>query len=291
MKQQRAKYQVTPYPKYMRFAAAAYQSVRHKPTIHGLFEADVTEARAILREHKARTGESLSFTAFICACLARAVDEHKAVQAFRLTGNRLILFDDVDICIRVEREVAGQKYVVPYILRAANRKTFRQLHDEIRTAQFADARDPLTWLRYLPVALYPPLIWIMTILARRRPQIWKVNMGTVGVTSVGMFGSGAGWGIPLAAPTPLMVTVGGIGQKQVMLDKRVAVREYLSLTISVDHEIVDGAPATRFTQRFKELVESGYGLDDIVAELKQTPQSQETNRIYHTATPFHMAPR
>jgi pyruvate/2-oxoglutarate dehydrogenase complex dihydrolipoamide acyltransferase (E2) component len=263
-------YRVTPFPNYMRFSAAAYQSVRHKPMIHGLFEADVTEARAVLREHKARTGESLSFTAFICACLAKGVDEHKAVQAFRMASNRLLIFDDVDICIRIEREVAGQKYIVPYILRAANRKTVCQLHDEIRAAQVADPHDRLTRLQSLPVALYPPLIWIMTVIARRRPQIWKENMGTVGVTSVGMFGNGAGWGIPLAAPTPLMITVGGIGQKQIVVDGQVAAREYLSLTISVDHEVVDGAPATRFTRRFKELIEGGYGLDAIAARPEQT---------------------
>ncbi|HEY7022931.1 MAG TPA: 2-oxo acid dehydrogenase subunit E2 [Ktedonobacterales bacterium] len=260
MKRLRAGYQVIPYPRYMRFSAAAYQSVRRKPMIHGLLEADVTEARAALREYKARTGESLSFTAFLCACLGKAVDEHKAVQAFRLSGNRLILFDDVDICIRIERELAGQKYVEPYIVRAANRKTFRELHDEIRTAQVANVRDPLKWLRFLPAALYRPFIWAFTRIARRRPQVWKANMGTVGVTSVGMFGRGAGWGIPLAAPTPLMVTIGGIGEKQTLVEGRVEVREYLNLTISVDHEVIDGAPATRFTQRFKELIESGYGL-------------------------------
>src|SRR4051812_9710940 len=130
MKHELADYQVIQYPRYMRFAAAAYQSVRHKPMIHGLLEVDVTEARAMLRQYKARTGESLSFSAFLCVCLGKAVDEHKAVQAFRLSGNRLILFDDVDIAIRIEREMAGQKYVVPYILRAANRKTLRELHDE-----------------------------------------------------------------------------------------------------------------------------------------------------------------
>jgi pyruvate/2-oxoglutarate dehydrogenase complex dihydrolipoamide acyltransferase (E2) component len=260
MKQQRADYQVIPYPRYMRFAAAAYQSVRRKPMIHGLLEADVTEARALLREYKERTGESLSFTAFLCACLGKAVDEHKDVQAFRLSGNRLLLFDDVDICIRIERELAGQKYVEPYIIRAANRKTVREMHDETRAAQVANVRDPLKWLRFLPVALYQPFIWAFTRIARRRPQLWKENMGTVGVTSVGMFGRGAGWGIPLAAATPLMVTVGGIGEKQTLVEGRIEVREYLSLTISVDHEVVDGAPATRFTQRLKELIESGYGL-------------------------------
>jgi len=46
-----------------------------------------------------------------------------------------------------------------------------------------------------------------------------------------------------------------------MVDGRPLVREYLSLTMSVDHDLVDGAPAARFTQRLKELIESGYGLD------------------------------
>jgi pyruvate/2-oxoglutarate dehydrogenase complex dihydrolipoamide acyltransferase (E2) component len=32
------------------------------------------------------------------------------------------------------------------------------------------------------------------------------------------------------------------------------------MTISVDHDIIDGAPLARFTQRLKELIESGYGL-------------------------------
>ena len=291
MRQQRATYRVAPYSKYQRFSAAAYQSVRHKPMIHGLFEVDVTEARAALGAHKAQTGESLSFTAFLCACLGKAVDEHKAMQAFRLAGKRLILFDDVDICTRIEREVAGQKYVVPSILRAANRKTVRELHDEIRAAQVADPHDRLTRLSSLPVALYRPFIWVFTFIARWRPQVWKDNMGTVGVTSVGMFGSGAGWGIPLATPTPLLLTVGGIGQKPVIVDGRVVVREYLSLTISVDHTVIDGAPATRFTRRLKELIESGYGFDDIVAESEQPPRSQEAGHVHHPALPFHVAPR
>jgi pyruvate/2-oxoglutarate dehydrogenase complex dihydrolipoamide acyltransferase (E2) component len=273
----------------MRLSAIAYQSVRHKPMIHGLLEVDVTEARTALRAYKARTGESLSFTAFVCACLGKAVDEHKAVQAFRLADNRVILFDDVDICIRIEREVAGRKYIVPYILRAANRKTFRELHDEIRAAQVADAHDRLTRLSLLPVALYRPFIWVFTRIARWRPLVWKVNMGTVGVTSVGMFGHGAGWGIPLAAPTALMLTVGGVGEKPVVVDGRIVARECLSLTISVDHDIVDGAPAARFTQRLKELIESGYDLDGIAVE--QAPQSQERSHVSHAAMPFHVTPR
>jgi len=30
----------------------------------------------------------------------------------------------------------------------------------------------------------------------------------------------------------------------------------------VDHDIVDGAPATRFARRLKELIETGFGLEN-----------------------------
>ncbi|HEX9036992.1 MAG TPA: 2-oxo acid dehydrogenase subunit E2 [Ktedonobacterales bacterium] len=260
--------QIVPYPKYWRFAAVANRTVRHKPMIHGLFEVDVTEARVALRAHKALTGETLSFTAFLIGCLAKAVDERKATQAMRYGFRRLILFDDVDVCARIEREVGGDKYVVPYVIRAANRKTFRQIHDEIRAAQRANARDLTPRFRLfeaLPTALYRLIAEGFTALGRARPQVWKQAMGTVGITSVGMFGNGAGWGVPASSPTPLMLTVGGIGEKREQMEGREAVREYLSLTVSVDHDVVDGAPAARFTQRLKELIEGGYGLDAIAA--------------------------
>ena len=33
-------------------------------------------------------------------------------------------------------------------------------------------------------------------------------------------------------------------------------------TASFDHDIIDGAPAARFSQRLKELIESGYGITE-----------------------------
>src|SRR5512135_2909407 len=119
MKQRHADYQVVPYAKMRRLEAIAYRSVGRAPMIHGLVEVDVTRARTRLRDHKAKTGESLSFTAFLIACLAQAVDEHKAVQALRLGRKHLILFDDVDVLTYIEREVAGQTQLIPCIMRAA----------------------------------------------------------------------------------------------------------------------------------------------------------------------------
>ena len=89
MKQKHVDYQVVPYSKMQRLEAVAYRSIQNKPMIHGLIEVDVTRARTFLRDHKANTGESLSFTSFLIACVAKAVEENKAVQAYRKGGKHL----------------------------------------------------------------------------------------------------------------------------------------------------------------------------------------------------------
>jgi pyruvate/2-oxoglutarate dehydrogenase complex dihydrolipoamide acyltransferase (E2) component len=265
MKQKHADYQVIPYAKMRQLMSVAYRSVRHKPMIYGLLEVDVTRARTLLSEHKAQTGESLSFTAFIIACVARAVDENKVVQAIRKGRKHLIVFEDVDVATPIERDVSGNKPSIQYTIRAANRKSFREIHHEIRAAQAEDSEavmkafKAIQALLFLPSLLFKPFFWIGSRIARAYPQMQKQSWGTVGVTAVGMFGKGAGWGIPTATPT-LMITLGGIGEKPGIIDGQIVIREYLSLTVSFDHDIIDGAPAARFTRRLKDLIESAYGL-------------------------------
>jgi pyruvate/2-oxoglutarate dehydrogenase complex dihydrolipoamide acyltransferase (E2) component len=261
MKQQHVDYQVVPYPKIRRVMAAEFRSSQHMPMIHGLIEVDVSRARTYFREQKAKTREALSFTAFLIACLAQAVEEHKAVQASRKGSKHLILFQEVDVLTYIERGVAP----LPYIIRVANHKTVREIHQEIRAAkvqEVAKVAVGFTLVQYLPTFLFRFFLWMVG----RNPQLVKKYVGTVALTSVGMFGKGAGWGIPPATPPALWVTIGGIGEKPGVVDGQIAIREYLSLTISFDHDIVDGAPAARFTARLKELIESGYGLFDSTVE-------------------------
>jgi pyruvate/2-oxoglutarate dehydrogenase complex dihydrolipoamide acyltransferase (E2) component len=58
----------------------------------------------------------------------------------------------------------------------------------------------------------------------------------------------------------LGITVGGIEEKPGVVDGRIEAREFLNVTLDFDHDIVDGAPAARFAQQFRELVVRGYGL-------------------------------
>jgi pyruvate/2-oxoglutarate dehydrogenase complex dihydrolipoamide acyltransferase (E2) component len=281
MNQQHREDQVLPYPKGRRFLEAAIRSTHHKPMIHGLLEVDVTKARTFLREHQATTGEALSFTAFMITCLGKAVDEHKAVHAFRQGSRRLVLFADVDVLTWVEREVAGQQLIMPSIIRAANHKTFGEVHREIRAAQVQDLATAEVGgakaVQVLPAWLFRPYFWVSTWIGRRYPRVWKQAWGTVTLSAVGMVGNGAGWGIPPTIPSLCWITVGGIGQKPEVVDGQITLRDYLNLTVSFDHNMIDGAPAARFTQRLKELIEHGYGLpgqEASAARNERQPQPQ-----------------
>ncbi len=252
-------YKVEPFPAQRNPVVDAGRLGSRRHLIHGLMELDVTVAREFMREHKARTGESLSFTGFLVACWAHAIAADNSVQAYRNWRNQLVIFDDVDVVVLIETKVGG--VAVPHIIRAANRKTLREIHDEIRGVQSDPSRSAQTgplieWGARAPTFLRDLFYWGL----RTNPHWLKKYSGTTTITSVGMFGAGMGWGIGFMPWHTLGLTVGGMAQKPGVVNGTIAIREYLCLTLSVDHDIVDGAPAARLGRELKELVETGYGL-------------------------------
>jgi pyruvate/2-oxoglutarate dehydrogenase complex dihydrolipoamide acyltransferase (E2) component len=232
-----------------------------KHNIHGILEVDISQTRERLRQIKAATGETLSFTGFVLACVARAVDEDKHLHACLDWRGRLVLFDEVDISLPVERRQSGRPVVLQTVIRAANRKTVWQIQREIRALQTKELGETQwgRWLRWY--VLVPAFIrrFFFRIVGRF-PKILKRFNGTVLVTSVGMFGSGAGWGIPLPGHS-LSVTIGGIAARPVLVEGGLQNHEHLCLTVTFDHDLVDGAPAARFTNRLAELIREGAGLE------------------------------
>jgi pyruvate/2-oxoglutarate dehydrogenase complex dihydrolipoamide acyltransferase (E2) component len=234
--------------------------------IYGLLEVDVTVARRFITEHKQRTGETLSFTGYLTYCLARAVDEDKAVQAYLKCRKQFVIFDDVDVGLMIEHKAGEKTALVGHVIRRANHKTYREIHDEIRSVQTAPVppgRGMPAWFRsamLLPWPLSRLFKALLVIAVSRDPAILVSMGGTVSVTSVGMFGGGySGWGLTPTG-TSLGLVVGGTARKPAVVEGRIEPREILNLTVTFDHDVIDGAPATRFTRRLIELIESGYGL-------------------------------
>ena len=231
---------VLPYPRLRLLMVDGGRLGLKKHTVHGLVEFDITRARAAIRNHKAETGETLSFSAFFLACLGKALDMNKHMHAYRSWRNQLIIFDEVDVNTLFEVEVDGKKTIRPHILRGVNKKSFRALHEEVRAFQLEHKGSQesrfIDWFVLLPGFARRTFLWFLF----KRPDLIKQYYGTVLVTSIGMFGEGSGWGIPVPNHT-LQLTLGGIAQKPGLFEGRIEAREYLSVTISFDHDVVDGA--------------------------------------------------
>ena len=241
-----------------------------KHAVYALLEVDVTTPRQFIAEHKVHAGEGLSFTGYLAYCLARAVDEDKSVQAYLKGRKKLVMFDDVDVGLPIEREIGGKRTPIGYVIRGANHKTFLEIHQEIRTVQTKSASPSRGMPRWFQVGLLLPaplstlFVALIRAAIRQDPTLTVALGGTVGVTSVGMFGKGhsSGWGLTPPMHS-LFLIVGGITRKPVVVEDRIEPREILNLTVGFNHDVVDGAPAARFVQRLVELIESGYGLIEI----------------------------
>ncbi|NJN55795.1 MAG: 2-oxo acid dehydrogenase subunit E2 [Anaerolineae bacterium] len=277
-------YQERPFPASRNPTIDVLEHGRKKHHIPLLLEIDVTEARAYLRQIKAESGQSLSFTAWIMKCVGQAVSEHKHVHALR-KGRRLILFDDVDISVLVERvtrhdDGRTQTLPMPYIVRKTNEKNVQAIHSEIRAAQETTlAQDDVQIggrQRVSTTRLFARLPgFLRNLIVWRRlahdPFLAKKAMGTVVVTSAGDAGKGgSAWGIPLGIH-PLIVAVGSIARKPGVVGDAIEIREILSLTVLFDHDVTDGVPVARFVQHLQELLEMGYGLHELIVPVESRP--------------------
>ncbi|MBN2168423.1 MAG: 2-oxo acid dehydrogenase subunit E2 [Actinobacteria bacterium] len=240
-----------------------------KRYVKALIEVDVTAAREIIRKEKEKAdGRRLSFTAWLITCIGHAVSEYPEVHSV-LKRKKLYTFDDVDISTVVETERKGKLVPLPVVLRKANLKTVDEISAEILRIRETGATEDDLVLGDKGTSKVAGLAVRMPGFIRRRGMKWyisdpfriKKTMGTVIVSSVGMFGIIGGWAIPVSIH-PLSFAIGGIARKPVMGNSGVEPGEVLSMTILFDHDVVDGAYAARFTSHLAELMEKAYGLED-----------------------------
>ncbi|MFZ1385450.1 MAG: 2-oxo acid dehydrogenase subunit E2 [Propionicimonas sp.] len=243
-----------------RLALAAGQNLAsRRHLMYGLVEADLTIPRHLLRAHRERTGERLSLTAYVVTCLATALAEYPELNAFR-RGRSLVFLDEVIIEVLVERRIDGQPAVGYLPIRHANATSLRDIHDQIRASQASTDKTIAgqRWLELVPAFVAPLLMTWM-----QRSIGWGLRLGVAGVNNVGT-ANAAGWGLSPGAGT-LGITLGGIAPRPRLVDGQLVEREIAHLTVTVDHDVVDGAPAARFTARLLELLAAGESVREAIA--------------------------
>jgi pyruvate/2-oxoglutarate dehydrogenase complex dihydrolipoamide acyltransferase (E2) component len=236
----------------------------------GLFQADITTARRALTE----TDPPLSLTAYVVACVGRAAANHPQVHAYRDWRGRLVEHRHVDIQVLIEVSTGQGPFGLVHVIRDADVRSVAEISAEIRavrahpastgSARLLDTLAPA--LGRIP-GLYPAMYAVMSRSHRVHNAI-----GTVQVTALGMFAGGGGFAIAPPTLASLAVVVGGISTSPVEVDGHIETLDLLDLTVTIDHNVVDGAPATRFAADLRQIMQRAVVLASATSSASQRLQ-------------------
>ena len=235
--------------------------------VQGLLEVDITDGLEIIQDIKKKHNYDLSMTAWIVYCVSKAVRQNMHMNSFR-KGRKIIVFDDIDVSVIIEIVTKDGKQVpFNYVIKQADTKSVKEITDEIRSIQKKkiDEREQLTRESTKVYWFYPllPRFFRRWVIKKTitNPFSLKKLIGTVGVTSLGMFVKNAGgWAIPFPDKT-LNIAVGAIKENAKIIEGKAENRKILCLTFLVDHSIVDGAPIARFISQIVESMQNAVGLE------------------------------
>ncbi|MCA9711651.1 MAG: 2-oxo acid dehydrogenase subunit E2 [Myxococcales bacterium] len=257
-------------PKFERqLAMDAFAALPSGHPMVALLELDVTlalDAIAALR----RDGTRVSLFSFLVRSIAVAIAEHPDLNLVR-HGRRLVRFEDVDVSVPVEVMTPDGHFPREIVIRRAHQRSPAEIYAAIEAARVryrktgsASAED--RWPRHVMhlLRLFPRFVRVglMRLLMRSAFTV-KRRAGTTLVTSVGKFAAIPGFAFTFSTgPRAAVFAIGSVVEKPWIVADRVEPRSILGLSIMVDHDLVDGAPAARFAARLRQLVESGAGLLD-----------------------------
>lgn len=185
--------------------------------------ADATNLVNLRNQFKAMHGDSVpSYTDFLIKLTASALMKHPLLNA-RWEGEQIVMQPDIHIGIAVDNE-AG--LLVP-VVRDVPSLGIRQLSAQTRE------------------------------LARRaRARLLtadEMRGGTFTVTNLGAFDIDAFTPI-INYPQCAILGVGRIERRPAVVGEQIAAREQLTLSLTFDHRLVDGAPAARFLHTLRNLI-------------------------------------
>jgi len=231
-----------------------------KHHVAALLEFDVTESRRRLQESR-RSGLVISFNGWLIKVIGSVLQDHPEAAAYLRGKHRMMVFNDINISILVEKKINGERVPIPVVIEKANEKTAQEITAEIENAkkQELSAGDVVINRRS---RVSERLYYRLPGFARR--FVWKMMLGNPGfafrkmgnavVTSVGMMGRINGWFIHRSVH-PVSFGIGSVLKKAVVVDNEIKIREILNMTILVDHDLVDGAPMVRLLKDLSDSIE------------------------------------
>lgn len=240
---------------------------KRKHHIAAFLEVDVSDSRAMIRKYRREKGH-VSLTAWLLKVIAGTIKDYEEAASFLNGKRRLVIFDDINISIVVEKNLEGHKVPIPLVIEKADKRSVESISRQIEDArqQVLDKGDivlqkssgRLERLYYVMPGFLRRMFWRLML---RNPRFAFSKMGNVSVTSVGAMGQAKGWFLPISVH-PVCFGLGRVMKKPLVIDDEIKIREILNMTVLIDHDVIDGANMARFLGELTERIERGRSFSD-----------------------------
>ena len=200
------------------------QSKAPVPHFYVTIDVDMAEGLRVVEKSKRAAAQSLiSITHLLIAASARALKQRPGLNA-SFAGETIRIFSSIDIGIAVALE---DGLIVP-VLRDCGSKTLGQIVEAER---------------------------ILVARARKRELVPEEYTGaTFLISNLGKFDVES-FSAVILPPAATALAVGSVRETPVVRGGRVEVGHRMTLTLSCDHRVIDGAVAAQFLQTFKQALE------------------------------------
>lgn len=207
-----------------------------------------------LRSRLLEQGHKVTVTAILLKAIAIAQRTHPLSRTCVLPWGRRVVFHNIIAGFTVERYIDSQPCVFFGKIDAPDTKPITDIAAELREYAEKDIADVPQLALEDRFNNMPWLVRrVILFLALRQPWLRLKCLGaTFGLSSLGHMGVTAVTGPCVATST---FGVGAVEPRPVVRDGTVQVRQMLTLTLSFDHRVMDGAPAARFMQQVRSLLE------------------------------------
>ncbi|HPR17004.1 MAG TPA: 2-oxo acid dehydrogenase subunit E2 [Candidatus Cloacimonadota bacterium] len=262
-----AEYQLKEFPR-SRIATNDVCAVGlQKHHVAAFIEIDVSNARDRIKQLK-KEKVRISFTAWLIKVSSLTIKDYEDIAAFLRGKRKVVVFNDINVSLVVEKELNGQRIPIPLVIEKAHEKSIESITQEINNArsQKLTERDivlqnrskKMEHLYYILPGFIRRFIWRYLI---AHPQVAFSKMGNVAVTSIGMIGNANGWFLPISVH-PVCFGIGKIMKKPVVIKDQIEIREMLNMTVLLDHDVADGAQMARFISKLSSNIENCVGLSE-----------------------------
>ncbi len=205
-------------------------SHRTIPSATLMLEVNMEKLLVFRDELSKRTGQKVSFTAFLGKAVAKALRNNLILNS-SVEDDKVNVYEDINISIAID---TPNGLVAPAIFEV-DKKSISKISDEIERLVANASRGELA--------------------------IAELVGGTFTITNLGAFGIEAF--IPLVnPPQTAIIGVGKTLMKPVVVGDKIVVKPLVTMSLVFDHRVVDGAPAAAFLQEVKRFLENPHLLEE-----------------------------